>query len=142
MGRMYAISCKNCGERWECKTGCGLMHGRFSHAVEAFPEEIRGTIQADMSGCPLVLFDFGYQVTGCRHCGNVVSVPVLKLIEKERVIVGPCPECGELIGAEELWTGQSDEMSTDQPDERRIEGCDCPACQEKALSVQLIGLWD
>lgn len=142
MGKVYMISCKNCGEKWEGKTGCGLMHGRLSYAMEAFPEEMRRAIQADMSECPLALFDFGYRITSCHHCGNVVSVPLLKITEKGKIIVGPCPECGEMIRAEELWMGQSDAMSDGQPDERRIEECDCPACQEKELSIQLIGLWD
>lgn len=118
------------------------MHGRLSHAAEAFPEEIRRTIQADMSECPLVLFDFGYQVTSCRHCGNVVSVPVLRLIEREKIFVGLCPECGGMIPQDELWEGQPGESPDGQPGEQEAGSHTCPACQEETLSFQMTGVWD
>lgn len=142
MGRLYKISCKNCKREWECRTGCGLMHGRLAFVEEAFPEEIRRAIHADRSEQSLDLFDFGYQITVCRRCGNVVSVPVLKMIEQEKLFVGLCPECGDTIHQDELWTGQPGESPDVQPGEQEVGPHVCPACQEETLSFQMTGVWD
>lgn len=142
MGRLYKISCEKCKREWECRTGCGLMHGRLALAEEEFPEEIKRAIRAEVSKQSLDLFDFGYRIAVCGRCGNVVSVPVLKLLEREKVFVGLCPECESVVPQEELWTGQPEESQDGQPERQEIESHDCPACQEKALSIQPIGLWD
>ena len=146
MGRLYKISCKKCGREWEGTVGCGLMHGRLSFAEKAFPEETRRAIHAQIPEQSPGLFDFAYQLTGCRRCGNVVSVPVLKLTEGDKTFIGPCPECGETIGQDGLWTEQLDEspgeQSDGQSDGQGFGAHTCPACREETLSFQMTGLWD
>ena len=78
------------------------------------------------SGVPeLPLFEFGFHLSACNGCGNIVSVPVLRFEEREEEYVGPCPVCQDDVA-----------IITD------MEDTVCPVCGNKTLLAEEIGRWD
>ncbi len=122
MGAIQIITCNNCKRNWQCKTGCGILHSRIDFAARDFPEDTARQIRAEAALHPHALFRFGYQVTGCPHCKNIVSVPVLSMRDTDSTYIGPCPECGGTV----------------QPENVSV----CPVCGRSELSVREVGMWD
>ncbi len=125
VGEIKRITCKSCGAGWECRTGCGIMHGKLDRVAALFPEDIEIEIAGIAKKTALVPFDFSYQLSYCKECQSIESVPVLWLLEEDREYIGRCGQCGqkiELIKAE-------DKMS-------------CPVCHGGDLETEDIGGWD
>lgn len=122
MGEIQKVTCNQCGRSWECKTGCGLIHGRMDFIVKEFPYRIQQKINADFSKHPLSFFDFAYHIAECPVCQSLVSVPTLSIEDSGNVFTGSCPECGKILYPKEIIA--------------------CPVCHDTSLSVQEIGGWD
>lgn len=125
MGEIKKITCKACGESWQCMTGCGLRHGKLETAAASFREERKREILRCAQTEKFPLFDFAYRLSCCAYCKRVESVPVLELLETGTRYVGDCPVCG---GEAELIedVGRS---------------C-CPACGKTELMEEETGQWD
>ena len=41
MGAIERVKCENCGSAWECRTGCGILHGRLENVLLLFSEKVR-----------------------------------------------------------------------------------------------------
>ena len=70
MGVMIRVSCRSCKEDWQCRTGCGMMHGNLENAAASYPAEIRKEIYANVQG-EYPLFDFSYQPARCMYCHGI-----------------------------------------------------------------------
>lgn len=124
MGVVREYRCPSCEKTWKLWIGHGMKHGMLGRVMEAFPADIQKKI-LEGAGRELPLFSFNYEASVCGHCGSVVAVPVLRLIESGQTYVGRCPECGG--EAEPL--GESARIS-------------CPGCRQAVLQVQDTGHWD
>lgn len=124
MGKIEKVACASCKREWQCMTGCGLSHALLPDVVRAFPEEIGKKVMAETEE-EFPVFEFGYRIAICGRCSNVVSVPVLKLEEKNTEYVGPCPVCGEEAS-----------LIAD------IVDAACPRCGKKRLWTEETGGWD
>lgn len=125
MGAIKDISCASCGAKWQCRTGCGILHGTLSAVKAAFPDEIRQRLDSYEAEAEFSLFDFGYQLAVCERCGAVESVPVIRLLDKQEEYVGVCEKCG----------GQAKLIDD-------IRETQCPVCHDCTLSEEETGLWD
>ena len=90
MGQTVRIACTFCKAEWECKTGCGILHGDLNRVAGLYPPEQCRRIRGYAETTEFPLFDFGYRLSRCPHCSHVGSVPVLKLEEENAVYVGTC----------------------------------------------------
>ncbi len=124
MGKMMKIVCASCKNEWQCMTGCGLSHALLQSVVREFPKETQDTVM-EKAGEELPLFEFGFHLSACNGCGNIVSVPVLRFEEREEEYVGPCPVCQDDVA-----------IITD------MEDTVCPVCGNKTLLAEEIGRWD
>ncbi len=125
MGMIEKVTCTSCGARWECMTGCGIMHGELERVIKLFSENMQKDIMIHIGKSEFPLFDFGYQLAYCKHCGTIESVPVLKLPDCQKEYTGSCPTCG-----------QRAELIED------IEQTPCPVCHKEALTAEETGMWD
>lgn len=125
MGELKRIVCRSCGSEWECRTGCGLVHGKLEWIADLYGEDIRKEIKSCLKEGQLVPFTFAYQLSCCKKCGRIESVPVLRLEEDGREYVGVCRQCG-----------QKPELVEE------IEKTPCPVCHSPALETEEIGHWD
>lgn len=124
MGKMIKVACASCKREWQCLTGFGLSHALLQNVVREFPTELRDKIMEE-AGEEFPVFEFGYQISICGGCENIVSVPVLNLEDGNAEYIGPCPVCGEDVS-----------LIAD------IEEAVCPVCKNKALSAEETGRWD
>ena len=108
MGAIVKISCTSCDSQWTRQTGCGILQ------LDAY--------EADTE---LPMFDFGYRLAVCEGCGEVVSVPVIKLLDKGKEYTGVCEKCG----------GQAELIDN-------IGETKCPVCHKLSLSEEDYGFWD
>ncbi len=125
MGEIKKITCRSCGAGWECRTGCGMMHGKLERVAAVFPEDIKKEITGIAEKRDFVPFDFAYQLSYCEECQRIESVPVLCFLEEDRKYIGLCEQCGqktELIGEEEKMQ--------------------CPVCHGAFIETEEIGGWD
>lgn len=124
MGEINKVVCTSCKRKWQCMIGCGLSHALLQRVIREFPQETGEKI-IEEAGEADPLFAFEYRLSVCGGCKNVVSVPVLKLEEREEEYVGPCPVCqGEVS------------LIAD------IDEAVCPVCNSKALEAETEGHWD
>lgn len=105
-------------------TGCGLSHGLLQNVIHEFPKEIRDKIMEEAEE-EFPVFEFYYQVSVCGGCGNIVSVPVLRLGEENTEYVGPCPLCKDTVSLI-----------------ANISRAACPVCENTALFAEETGRWD
>ncbi|MCI9465450.1 MAG: hypothetical protein HFI48_16585 [Lachnospiraceae bacterium] len=124
MGVMIRVSCGSCKADWQCRTGCGMMHGNLENAAASYPAEIRKEIYANVQG-EYPLFDFSYQPARCMYCRGIVSVPVLEAEDGKYRYTGVCEVCGG-------------EVETIQD----LSQTSCPVCGKMSLKEEEIGLWD
>lgn len=125
MGQIVKITCTACKSEWECKTGCGILHGDLNRVAELYPPEQCRRIRNCAKSTDLPLFEFGYQLSRCLHCGHVGSVPVLKLGAENTSCVGVCVQCMQEV-----------ELIED------IRETECPVCHRKSLKEEPAGMWD
>lgn len=125
MGTIRDFECPSCYGTWRIRVGHGMMHGSLNHVLKAFPPDIQKKILTDIDGEPDPFFNFNYQAAACLQCGEIIAVPVLYLHKTECSYVSGCPECGSL----ELMPEEDSNFQ-------------CPRCNNKQLSVQVIGSWD
>lgn len=124
MGEIKRIVCASCKREWECRVGCGLSHALLKNVLCEFPEEIGDRVMVGPKE-EFPMFAFGYHISTCAGCGNVVSIPVLRLEEQNAEYAGPCPICGDTVS-----------LITD------IEEAACPVCKSRALQEETEGYWD
>ncbi len=124
MGTIQKITCKSCGNSWQCHTGCGLRHSSLEAVSGLFPEpvraEIRGVLQREM----FPAFDFEFRIAYCPSCNSFESVPALDLRDG-RFYTGVCDTCGREVKLAET-----------------IEKMHCPSCGGQSLAVLPTGHWD
>lgn len=125
MGEIKKIVCKSCGAEWECMTGCGMLHGRLEWIADLYEEDIRKEIKALLQEERFVPFTFSYQLSYCKSCRSIRSIPVLRLEESGREYTGSCGECGQ----------KTELLET-------IEKTLCPVCHASVLEVEETGHWD
>lgn len=125
MGEIRKITCKSCGRSWECTTGCGMLHGKLKWVADLYPEDIKKEILSYLKEDEIILFDFGFQLSYCRKCNGIESVPVLRLADDKGVYAGICGQCGQ---------------KTELIEE--VEKIQCPVCHGADLTVENIGFWD
>lgn len=125
MGQIIKITCTFCKTEWECKTGCGILHGDLTRVAELYPPGQCHSIRDYAETEQFPLFDFGYRLSRCLHCHHVGSVPVLKLPNEKETYVGVCRQCMKEI-----------ELLED------IRDTECPVCHHKGLKEEPAGLWD
>lgn len=133
MGEIINVRCRACKKEWRCFTGNGLLHGKKESVLAAFLEKERQQAESLLAASAVPAYDFQYRLAVCRHCHNVVAVPVLRTVESDVTCVGSCPLCGEKtknLCAEELsaetWSGKTA----------------CPVCKSRALLAEEGGHWD
>lgn len=125
MGSVNKITCTACGKEWQCMTGCGLSHALLKDAAKAFPEETGKEIIRQCATEEFPIFAFAYQRAVCPECHGIVSVPVLRLPDKNREYIGNCPDCmGAVVLIEDL------------------DDAACPVCGSKTLHEEETGYWD
>ncbi|MDE7287428.1 MAG: hypothetical protein K2N55_11390 [Lachnospiraceae bacterium] len=125
MGELKKITCRSCGTEWECRTGCGMMHGRLEWVADLFPEDLKKKIKDYVGGRIFLPFTFSYELSYCKECQRIESVPVLRLYEDSKEYVGPCGQCGQKTELIEE-TGKTQ----------------CPVCRLAFLEIEDIGQWD
>ncbi|MCM1123716.1 MAG: hypothetical protein NC416_14125 [Eubacterium sp.] len=125
MGTIRKITCSTCKNEWQCMEGCGLAHGRLTAAAGVFSEEVRRDIAGKVGDEKFPIFDFKYRISACDQCGNMVSVPVLNLMDHDAEYMGVCPVCGSTAGT----AAYSD-------------GTPCPSCGAETLTSEEVGHWD
>lgn len=125
MGELKKITCKACKTQWECRTGCGLSHGKLKWVAELYPDNVKSEIQNQIKENEFIPFQFDYRLSYCQGCHSIVSVPFLRLEADGREYVGSCGQCGK---------------RTELLD--KIEKAECPICHETALWAEDIGQWD
>lgn len=125
MGQIVKITCASCKTEWECRTGCGILHGDLNRVAGLYPPEQCRKIRNYAEATKFPLFDFGYRLSRCLHCKQIGSVPVLKLTDEHTACVGTCSQCMQEI-----------ELIED------IGLTECPVCHQKSLVEEPAGLWD
>lgn len=125
MGVIVKITCKSCKSEWQCRKGCGILHGQLENVKPLFPQEVRSALERYESGTKFPFFDFGYELACCEHCKSVESLAVIRLPELQTEYTGVCEECGQKT------------ERIDHPEDAR-----CPVCGEYALIEEETGLWD
>lgn len=125
MGKMVKVACASCKREWQCMTGCGLSHALLQNVAQEFPEETGKKMMEEAAGEEFPAFEFGYCISVCGGCGNIVSVPVMRRGESGREYTGPCPVCGDGVS-----------LIAD------IGGVSCPVCGNRTLTAEETGRWD
>lgn len=125
MGEIKIISCCNCGKSWECRTGCGILHGSLKEIAKSYEKEMAEEIRALALQQPPVLYDFSFHAAQCMYCRNVVSIPMLSVKQSGKTYTGLCSVCGK-------------NAELQQNTERMV----CPACNTSGLEQSEIGRWD
>ena len=125
MGVVEKVTCTACKQEWECRTGCGLLHGSLKNVAKLFEEPVAAEIRAHQEMEPFPVYDFGYQLGNCTKCYDVVSVPVLKMRKSQKEYIGTCPKCGEMVNLIE-----------------DIKHTPCVICGKTALQSENVGHWD
>ncbi len=125
MGAIVKIFCTSCKAEWECQTGCGMMHGDLKQVTTLFSEKTQKEIEDCVGETMFPWFDFNYQLSYCRQCNNIDSIPYLELGESHAKFTGKCAKCGHDIQLIE-----------------NIENFSCPACHKKSLITEKTGSWD
>ncbi len=125
MGQIVKITCASCKSEWQCKTGCGILHGDLARVAQIYPPKQCQEIASYAEQTEYPLFSFGYRLCVCPHCGHIGSVPVLCLEEEEKTYVGACEQCMKEVGLiESLGTTE------------------CPVCRQRELTEEQTGMWD
>ena len=91
-----------------------------------FPKDIQKKIAVEVQGGQLPLFDFQYEEALCKNCQELVAVPVLRFMERQKTYLGKCPNCVSETGRLNLQEGPK---------------ADCPGCGG-CLEIQDTGHWD
>lgn len=125
MGEIVNIHCTSCDANWECRVGSGLLHGSLEAIAGLFPEKQKKEIAGYADQTPSPLFTFSFCTSRCKHCAQIVSIPVLTLTETKRVFTAPCPGCGAKL----------------RPI-ARLSNSACPVCGKPALESEMTGRWD
>lgn len=125
MGAIAEVTCQACGAKWQCRTGCGLLHGRLETVADFYSPKEQEEIK-DYAGKELFpFFDFRYQLSHCVHCRKIVSVPVLKIGNSPKAYASECEQCRKQT--------KLIEDITKEP---------CPVCGKTALKAEETGQWD
>lgn len=124
MGTIVKIICGSCHKEWDCRTGCGLLHGKLENAAGLYQEEIRKSILASVQQTRFPQFDFAYRLAVCKECQDIVSIPVLSLSQTHMKYVGSCENCGKRVELIE-----------------NVRQTTCLRCKG-ALESENIGMWD
>ena len=125
MGEIVKVTCRACGQSWQCQRGCGVGHARLKNVITYFNDRTQAEIQEWAQGEDYPLFDFDFQPAGCEKCRDIVSVPVLRLGKLEKDYIGECPKCGGVIKREKMPPTLT-----------------CPICGKQEFEIQREGLWD
>ena len=125
MGATIKISCKSCGAKWQCQTGCGFLHGDLDQIAILYPENIQWEIKNCIGETTFPWFEFNYRLSYCKQCNSIVSVPQLKLGDAHTEFTGKCSKCGQETQLIE-----------------NMEESDCPVCHKKSLLTEVVGMWD
>ncbi len=123
MGCIEQITCRSCGNSWQCETGSGMDSVFLDKTIPLFSEEIQQELKSFQAGGGRE-FDFSQEVLACGSCQELVAVPVITFNGVTRI--GSCPKCGAKLGPV-------------LPLKKMI----CPRChQTGCLESQEIGFWD
>lgn len=125
MGVIERIACHACGYVWECRSGCGIMHGTIENVIRCFSEDTGQEIAGAVSRMEDPVFEFTYRPAVCQACGNIAAVPFLEFKKEGRHFQGECPFCGKSVKITE-----------------KIEQEKCPGCHQGPLEVRRTGFWD
>lgn len=125
MGVRVKVTCRACKSEWDCRTGCGVMHGRLEKVAGLYPDGIQKAIMERAAQMEFPVYDFGYRLARCERCRAVVSIPALSFGSDGVEYAGTCAGCGQ----------EADRMET-------VEQTQCPVCGEMALEQEETGLWD
>jgi predicted RNA-binding Zn-ribbon protein involved in translation (DUF1610 family) len=125
MGRISKFLCPSCNKSWQTTLGHGIDHAVLENILDIFPPEIQKSILSDIEGGQIPAFEFNYRPAVCTRCRKVLSVPVIYLHRTKKTYSSVCPDCGN-------------DVTIQSEDEKLI----CPHCQNSALSVEDIGIWD
>ena len=123
MGAIERIRCESCGRSWECKTGCGRLHGELDTVLKLFPEDIRTEVKKQVGQQMFPRFQFAYKTACCENCESVVAVPVLELTKLGLKYVGSCTKCQREISPV------------------RIEQMHCQVCVKEQIETKIVGIW-
>ena len=130
MGERVKYRCRDCGEEWIMNIGSGMLHGSAEVIKKEFPEDMWDEVDrlySSGNGRPVLEnLSFSFTPAVCKKCRCISAVPVLKSEISEKMLIGPCQECGkktvELI--------------------RSISKTACPSCRKTSLEIISVGLWD
>lgn len=125
MGEITNIHCTFCNADWDCRVGSGMLHGSLESVAALFPEKQKEEIARYENQMPSPNFTFSLRAACCKHCREIVSIPVLIMTETGTVFTAPCPSCG-----------------TKLKPIARPSICACPVCGKTALKSEMIGRWD
>lgn len=125
MGATVKISCTCCNAQWQCQTGCGIMHGDLKQVTSLFSEDMQKKIKDCIGEVMFPWFDFHYQLSYCKQCNSIESIPYLDLGDSHTKFTGKCTKCG-----------QETELI------ENIENFPCPVCHKKSLIIEETGIWD
>lgn len=126
MGVIRQYQCSSCRKKWELFVGHGMRHGILGRVMQTFPEDMQKDIAKEAQGGQLPLFDFQYKEAFCKDCQELVAVPVLRFMERQKIFIGKCPKCGSETKLLNLQEGSK---------------ADCPGCGG-CLEIQDTGHWD
>lgn len=124
MGVIERVRCGSCGQSWECKTGCGMLHGKLDTVLDAFSEEIKQEVRKQVGQQMFPRFQFAYKPACCENCKAVVTVPVLELTKLDMKYIGGCRRCQSKI------------------EPINVNEMRCPVCHEQQLEIEKVGMWD
>ncbi len=125
MGVTVKISCTCCKAQWQCQIGCGITHGELKQVTALFSEDVQKEIKNCIGEAMFPWFDFHYQLSYCKQCNSIESIPYLDLGDSHTKFIGKCAKCG-----------QETELI------ENIENLPCPVCHEKSLIAEETGSWD
>ena len=126
MGVIRRYQCPSCKKTWELFVGHGMKHGILGRVMGTFPKDIQKKIAVEVQGEQLPLVDFQYEEALCKNCQELVAVPVLRFMERQKTFLGKCPNCGSETERLNLQEGSE---------------ADCPGCGGY-LKIQDTGHWD
>ena len=90
MGVRVKVTCRACKSEWDCRTGCGVMHGRLEKVAGLYPDGIQKAIMERVAQMEFPVYDFGYRLARCERCRAVVSIPALSFGSDGVEYAGTC----------------------------------------------------